>query len=290
GALDRVEYCTPSSPLPIPLQDPLPLFFHRAPVSAAVRGPRRRRPRISAGRYATVSLSAALRRPAAKGVEVHIGKRIEAMRQGKEMVVLLRSKVRGNGWEVRHLRALAKLEPIHDSLASADSTIDDLIRRTHPTAVRARRRRAGVHVGSPVRIAALDSASGRRRTGSPTTGSTTTGSPTTGSRNSAGRRRAGSPVTTSPNSDSRRRRASPAPIPFRAADKLRSVGKLLGKACLYGVQELGEDMVKVASKLMRVKRDADIATTRTSLIALKRKLNQAWASQVRVKDLQVEFA
>ncbi|CAO2036774.1 unnamed protein product, partial [Urochloa humidicola] len=280
GALDRVEYCTPSSPLPIPLQDPLPLFFHRAPVSAAVRGPRRRRPRISAGRYATVSLSAALRRPAAKGVEVHIGKRIEAMLQGKEMVVLLRSKVRGNGWEVRHLRALAKLEPIHDSLASADSTIDDLIRRTHPTAVRARRRRAGVHVGSPVRIAALDSASGRRRTGSPTTGS----------RNSAGRRRAGSPVTTSPNSDSRRRRASPAPIPFRAADKLRSVGKLLGKACLYGVQELGEDMVKVASKLMRVKRDADIATTRTSLIALKRKLNQAWASQVRVKDLQVEFA
>ncbi|CAN6250415.1 unnamed protein product [Urochloa humidicola] len=231
-----------------------------------------------------------------QGVQVQIGRRIEAMREGKEMVVLLRSKVQGrNRWKVHHLQALAKLEPIHNNLAAADTIIDDLIRRTHPTTVRARRRRAGVHVGSPVRIAALDSASGRRRTGSPTGGSPTSGTPTTGStttgsRNSAGRRRAGSPVTASPNSVSRRRRASPAPIPFRAADKLRSAGKLLGRACLYGVQELGEDMVKVASKLMRVKRDADIATTRTSLIALKRKLNQTWASQVRVKDLQVEFA
>ncbi|CAL5025074.1 unnamed protein product [Urochloa decumbens] len=162
-----------------------------------------------------------------QGVRVHIQRKIESICEGKEMAVLLRAMMKGGKrWEVPHIDALEKLVPIHNDLSAADPVIDDLIRRTHPTTARARRhrRQAGVHVGSPIRVPSLTAASGRRR-----------------------KDRAGSPATASRHSVARRRPASPAPIPFRVAKKLRRAGKLLGGACLYVVQELGEDIIKIAS-------------------------------------------
>ncbi|CAL5029650.1 unnamed protein product [Urochloa decumbens] len=99
-----------------------------------------------------------------QGVRVHMQRKIESICEGKEMAVLLRVMVGRKGWEVPQIETLAKLVPIHDNLFAADSIIDDLIRRTHPTTTRTHRcrRQAGVHVGSPIRVPALDAASGRR--------------------------------------------------------------------------------------------------------------------------------
>ncbi|KAJ1273201.1 hypothetical protein BS78_06G261100 [Paspalum vaginatum] len=96
-----------------------------------------------------------------EGVVVHLFKRIESLSQGKEMAVLLLPKTKKKNWDVPAIDLLKKLIPIHRSLTTADSLVDDAIRRTNPAILFARP--AGYHVGPSVRLALLNSASSRRR-------------------------------------------------------------------------------------------------------------------------------